>query len=134
MGSYNLCPRSPYKYPLNFTIPYTIKSHSPPLSSSFFCNNVYPSFLFGNSGIVWTVNGDDNELERSLVCLGVMLIFLDARLTIKVFFALEKKHTLHKSPSPSPSISPNFTLHILLYPITSIFFWSRCSFTPFPLP
>jgi hypothetical protein len=80
--------------------------------------------------------GDDNTLQRSAVCLGVMLVCLDVRLTIKVSFALYKKHTLPQQSSslppsiyPSPSFSP-ITLHhwfsfipqILLYPITSIFF------------
>jgi len=42
-----------------------------------------------------------------VICLGVMLICLVVRLTIKVSFALDKKHVLPQSPSPPPFISPS---------------------------
>ena len=57
-------------------------------------------------GIVRMVNGNDNTLQRSAVYLDVMLVHVSARLTIKVSFDLDKKHTLPQSPSPSPFIHP----------------------------
>ena len=111
-GRYNLCIHSPYKYLPTFTISHTIISHSLLLfllqqQCVFIAGHSYKEFSLKISGIIWTFNGDGITLQRSTVCLGVMLVCLGARLTINVSFAINKKHTLAQSPSPPPSISPS---------------------------
>jgi len=107
---------SPINTLQTFTISHIIISHSHLLlPSTTMCFHRWPFIkrgYFGNSGIVLTVNTDGAALQRSLVYLSVRLVCLDARLPIKVFFALERKQTLPQSPFPSISLS--FPLDLLV--------------------
>jgi len=98
---------------------------SPTLSPFSFYNHVFSSLVFHRkrplwkfSGIVWTVNEDGTELQRSAVCLGVMLVSLGfklvclgARSTIMVSCSLESplpSPTLFSSSPPSSFLPPYF--------------------------
>jgi len=108
MSSYTLCntifTNFPYKYLSNLHHLHTIISdYLLLLPSTTTCFHRWPFIKrgnFGNSGIVWTVNGNGGVLQRSTICLDVKLICLDARLTIKVSFALERTLTLPQPPIP----------------------------------
>jgi len=106
MSSYTLCNTilTNFLYILNTLKPSSFLTQSSHtlllLPSTTMCFHSWPFIkrsYFGNSRIVWTVKVDGVALQRSTICLGV-LVCLDARLTIKVSYAIERKQTLPHTP------------------------------------
>jgi hypothetical protein len=93
-----------------FTISHSIISHSLFLFSSTMCFYHWTFIQEGYSrflGIECMGKRHGGTMQICTICLGVKLTYLDVWLTIKVYFALERKKKL------TPA---SFPLHLLLFP------------------
>ena len=117
----------------SFRISHSTISHSLILLCSTMCFHRLPFIRKGYSNIleiVWMIKDDGATLQIGTIFLGVRLICLDVRLTIKVSFALERKQTIPHHPFPSIflSFSPHrFNIRCLTILCYKLQFYCKCT-------